>query len=118
MMSEYYPILKDDRASAKARGLYFTALAMKESFGRGLKKSDVARHIPDGHVSFDNTWRELKELGYIRIHATPCSHGWEYEIELVQKPNLDSPHTIFYSSNGKIIRTVYPGDREGHANGL
>ena len=117
MFSEF-AILSDPEASARARGVYFTLLALKETKRKKLTKRDIEESIPGGRDLFANAWKELKELGYIRLHATACPHGWIYEIEPVMNPNPDSPHTIYYNSSGIITKMIFRDGREIRGNGF
>lgn len=105
-----YAILTDPKASMKAKGLYFTIKQLQEKHGEALRKTDVLKKIPEGKLALNSAWKELKALGYMRLHGRPSEKGWNFEIELLDKPNPYGPHTIYYGADGRIARLVCNGD--------
>ncbi len=97
-------MIRDQRLSMKARGLYTTIQSYITMPNKSWKKSEFLRMVREGEKAFESTWNELKAAGYLKVHMYSKSATWTVEYELLDDP-VDGPHTYYYNSKGELVRT-------------
>lgn len=71
-------------------------------------KAFIASKINCGEKKFERIWKELKETGFIKMY---CTGKANWEAELLQEPQPDTPHTYYLNNAGEVKRTVSTGDK-------
>jgi hypothetical protein len=86
--------LRDPGLSLKAKGLYALIQSYITIEGFLLYKSHLVKQNADGIKSFESTWAELKQKGYLIQHKTRGENGsFCYEYDLLDTGfSNDSPH--------------------------
>lgn len=83
--------LRDETLSLKAKGLYALIQSFVTLDGFTLYKSFLQGKCKESHNTFDTTWKELKDKGYlIQYKMRDKNNRWVYEYELLDTP-LDTP---------------------------
>ena len=83
--------LRDTKLSLKAKGLYALIQSYITIEGFTLYKTTLAKQCSEGKHSFESTWKELKDRGYLVQHKCRTETGsfcYEYELldEIIQTP--------------------------------
>ncbi len=86
--------LRDPNLSLKAKGLYALIQSYITIEGFALYKSHLIKQSADGIKSFESTWAELKQKGYLIQYKTRGENGsFCYEYDLLDTGfSSDSPH--------------------------
>ena len=79
--------LRDPKLSLKAKGLYALIQSYITIEDFVLYKNTLKRNCPEGEKAFENTWKELKDSGYLLQEKHRNNGQFFYEYEL-----LDAPH--------------------------
>ena len=102
-------ILDDLTVSEKALGLYSRIQRWVGFEGNTfdgepfvLTKAFVKSRTTMGTKAFDSAWNELKERGYLKMYFTPPAN---WEAELLEEPQPDTPHTYYLNANGEVKST-------------
>lgn len=85
----YY--IKDKFLSLKAKGLY----SLMKSYDKIPSKEELQKISSDGFKSFDNAWKELIEMGYLKLQRTRVNNGFKYTRELFDYPQ-DTPIQVSF----------------------
>ena len=101
--------LRSNDLSLKAKGLY----ALIESYinipNFELYKNTLKKACKEGSTSFENTWKELKESGYLvqRKYKNESDGYFYYEYELKYSLNVHTPETYPLDNAGSGKGGVY-----------
>lgn len=88
-------ILRDEKISLKAKGLYALIQSYITIANFILYKSMLQSMCIEGEKAFQSTWNELKEHGYLIQHKEKGDDGrWIYEYELLDIPDIDYANNI------------------------
>ena len=97
-------LTRDSSISLKAKGLYLVIMSYITIPNFELTKSFVFKQCKEGEKSFESSWNELKEAGYLKVYFYPGKNGFQSEYELLDEPDL-GPHTFYLDNNGQIKST-------------
>ncbi|MDK2564106.1 hypothetical protein QOZ84_11140 [Romboutsia sedimentorum] len=97
--------LRDENLSLKARGLYslIQSYVTLETFK--IYKDFLISKCKEGIKAFDGGWNELKDNGYLKIYRIPSSENkgrFEYEYDLLDAPNTDTPSLVNLKLDGSF----------------
>lgn len=94
----------DMTLSDKALGLYtrIQRWITYEAPGFECSKAFMRKKTPSGEKAFDSAWNELKERGYLKMYCIPPAN---WEAELLDEPQPDTPHTYYLNSDGEVKST-------------
>lgn len=94
--------LRDDRLSLKAKGLYSLIQSYITIENFVLYKNTLRGKCKEGDTSFNNTWKELKQHGYLVQHKNRNEKGnWFYTYELLDYPEVEN-RGVEKSPSGKV----------------
>lgn len=96
-------ILRDNAISLKAKGLYSLIQSYVTIEGFTLYKNYLKKQCKEGETAFENTWKELKDSGYLvqyRLQNTKTKQFY-YEYELLDEKNIELTNKIHSSQNRK-----------------
>lgn len=94
--------LRDDRLSLKAKGLYSLIQSYITIENFVLYKNTLRGKCKEGDTSFNNTWKELKQHGYLVQHKNRNEKGnWFYTYELLDYPEVEN-QGVEKSPSGKV----------------
>lgn len=65
-------------------------------------KAFMRTKTPSGEKAFDSAWNELKERGYLKMYCVPPAN---WEAELLDEPQPDTPHTYYLNADGEVKST-------------
>lgn len=65
-------------------------------------KAFMRTKTPSGEKAFDSAWNELKERGYLKMYCVPPAN---WEAELLDEPQPNTPHTYYLNADGEIKST-------------
>lgn len=65
-------------------------------------KAFMRTKTPSGEKAFDSAWNELKERGYLKMYCVPPAN---WEAELLDEPQPNTPHTYYLNANGEVKST-------------
>ena len=83
-------ILRDKTINLKVKGLYALIQSYLSIENFTLYKSTLQKACSEGEVSFENTWRLLKESGYLIQYKLNNQDGkFYYEYELIDSLPVD-----------------------------
>ena len=97
-------LTRDHSVSLKAKGLYLVIMSYITMPDIELTKSFIFKQCKEGEKSFESSWNELKDAGYLKVYFIPTSKGWQTEYELLDEP-AEGPHTFYLGSDGTIKST-------------
>lgn len=94
----------DMTLSDKALGLYtrIQRWITFEAPGFECTKAFMRTKTPSGEKAFDSAWNELKERGYLKMYCVPPAN---WEAELLDEPQPDTPHTYYLNADGEVKST-------------
>lgn len=94
----------DMSLSDKALGLYtrIQRWITFEAPGFECTKAFMRTKTPSGEKAFDSAWNELKERGYLKMYCIPPAN---WEAELLDEPQPDTPHTYYLNADGEVKST-------------
>lgn len=94
----------DMQLSDKALGLYtrIQRWITFEAPGFECTKAFMRTKTPSGEKAFDSAWNELKERGYLKMYCVPPAN---WEAELLDEPQPDTPHTYYLNADGEVKST-------------
>ena len=94
----------DMELSDKALGLYtrIQRWITFEAPGFECTKAWMRTKTPSGQKAFDSAWNELKERGYLKMYCIPPAN---WEAELLDEPQPDTPHTYYLNADGEVKST-------------
>lgn len=102
-------IIDDLTVSEKALGLYNRMQRWVSFEGNTfngepfqLTKGFVKSRTTMGTKAFESAWNELKERGYLKMYFTPPAN---WEADLLEEAQPDTPHTYYLNANGEIKST-------------
>lgn len=95
--------LRDKNLSTQAKGLYSIIQSFITIEDFTLYKSFLLEQSTNGLRSFNTTWNELKEKGYLKQYRIRTEKGFRYEYELLDEPNLNTPSTVNVRMDGTIV---------------
>lgn len=98
--------LQDTNLSLKAKGLYSIIQSLITLPGEdNLRIWKIKKMCKEGDKSFDSTWKELKEAGYLKQYRIPCGEKgkFKYEYDLLDQPDLSTSTTINLDKYGQPI---------------
>ena len=78
--------LRDPQLSLKAKGLYSLIQSYITIEDFTLYKNTLKRNCPEGEKAFENTWKELKDSGYLLQEKRRNNGQFFYEYELLDVP--------------------------------
>lgn len=94
--------LRDEKLSLKAKGLYALIQSYITLEDFTLYKSTLKQQCLDKEKSFENTWKELKEAGYLIQYRLQGDKGFfYYEYELLDEANKDLANEVHATQNRK-----------------
>lgn len=94
--------LRDDRLSLKAKGLYSLIQSYITIENFVLYKNTLRGKCKEGDTSFNNTWKELKQHGYLVQHKNRNEKGnWFYTYELLDYPEVEN-RGVEKSPSGRV----------------
>jgi len=94
--------LRDNKLSAKAKGLYSVINSFLTMENFTLYKNALRKHMAEGNMAFDNMWKELKDKGYLIQYRSQGDKGFfYYEYELLDAPNIELATEIHGKQNRK-----------------
>ena len=96
--------IRDCRLSMRARGLYTIMSSFLTMEDKEWKKSEFIHMVErtDGRKTFEKTWIELKEAGYLKAHVYLNGRNQCRTIyELLEEP-VEGPHTFYYNGKGEL----------------
>ncbi len=99
-------IIRDRTVSLKAKGLYLVIQSYITNPTITCTKAFLLSTCLEGEKSFNSSWDELKERGYLRVHfhVEKGRKGFISEYELLDAPT-DGPHTFYYDAEGNVTHT-------------
>ena len=99
-------IARDNNISLKAKGLYLVIQSYITMPDVTWKKSDFEKFSTDGRRSFDTSWTELRDAGYIKWHRVYVKSTGKFrdEFELLDEPK-EGPYGYFYNKDGELSST-------------
>jgi len=94
----------DMTLSDKALGLYtrIQRWITFEAPGFECTKAFIRTKTPSGEKAFDSAWNELKDRGYLKMYCIPPAN---WEAELLDEPQPDTPHTYYLNADGEVKST-------------
>ena len=93
-------ILRDDRMSLKAKGLYALIQSYITTPNFTLYKGFLENKCKEGKKAFDAGWKELKKSGYLIQHKKKGENSkFYYEYELVEDPFFNNVGYIYIMKN-------------------
>lgn len=94
----------DMTLSDKALGLYtrIQRWITFEAPGFECTKAFMRSKTPSGEKAFDSAWNELKDRGYLKMYCIPPAN---WEAELLDEPQPDTPHTYYLNADGEVKST-------------
>ena len=100
-------IVLEKGLSLKDKGLYGMIHSYISYDDLALTKTFLADHCADGEKSFNSSWNELKEKGYLKIHQYVVSDGkFRYVYKLLDTADaLNGVYLFRYDKNGKLSST-------------
>jgi len=94
--------LRDSSLTLKAKGLYSLIQSYITIENYILYKTTLKKMCCEGDKAFENTWKELKENGYLIQHRNRGVNGnFSYEYELLDSPDRDYSEKIHGLQNRK-----------------
>lgn len=94
--------LRDSNLTLKAKGLYALIQSYITLENFILYKSTLKKMCREGDKAFENTWKELKESGYLIQHRNRGENGsFHYEYELLDEPDREYADRIHSLQNRK-----------------
>lgn len=94
--------LDDDDLSNQAKGVYSMIQRYITLENFTLYKSFLIKKSKNGLRSFNTTWNELKEHGYLKQYRIRTDKGFEYEYVLLDEPDTSTPSTINVKMDGTV----------------
>lgn len=94
--------LDDDDLSNQAKGVYSMIQRYITLENFTLYKSFLIKKSKNGFRSFNTTWNELKEHGYLKQYRIRTDKGFEYEYVLLDEPDTSTPSTINVKMDGTV----------------
>lgn len=95
--------IRDNELSLKAKGLYALIQSYITIEDFTLYKNHLKKQCVEGEKAFENTWKELKDKGYLiqyRLQDVKTKHFY-YEYELLDEKNIDLAKEIHSKQNRK-----------------
>lgn len=94
--------LRDEKLSLKAKGLYSLIQSYITMENFNLYKNNLKQQCLDKEKSFENTWKELKEAGYLIQYRLQGNKGFfYYEYELLDEANVELANDVHATQNRK-----------------
>lgn len=94
--------LRDINLSLKAKGLYALIQSYITIEDFTLYKTTLKKVCKEGDKSFENTWKELKDNGYLIQYRLQGEKGYfYYEYELLDTKNIELANEIHSKQNRK-----------------
>ena len=85
-------IIRDEKISLRAKGLYALIQSYITIEGFTLYKGFLQSRCIEGERAFDSAWAELKEAGYLKQYKMrDGAKGFYYEYDLLDAPIQDEP---------------------------
>ena len=99
-------IARDKNISLKAKGLYLVIQSYITMPDVIWKKSDFEKFSTDGKKSFETSWKELRDAGYVKWHRVYIKETGKFrdEFELLDLPK-EGPYGFFYDKKGELSST-------------
>lgn len=109
--------LRDKNLSLKAKGLYALIQSYITIEGFTLYKNMLRKQCPEGREAFGNTWKELKDKGYLIQYKSQNKETGKfvYEYDLLDKPiHVRVSRIVDNPSSGKPvpIDNTYPNNTD------
>lgn len=100
-------VLRNRKLSCKAKGLYCLIQSWITYEEITLTKAFLRGYCPEGDRAFDSMWNELRDFGYLKIHAYLGERGrCYYEYELLDEADLrDGVYLYRYDIAGNLTST-------------
>ena len=97
-------VLRDRKVKLSAKGLYALMCSYASMPDAYFSKDTFLNKSLEGKTAFESAWKNLKDIGYLKIHCYPSKGSWKYIFELLVVPVL-GPHTYYYDHEGNLTST-------------
>lgn len=99
-------VARNRNLSQRAKGLYVHIMSYITYEDFNLTKSFLIANSIEGEKAFDNSWNELKRMGYLKIYFIKAERGrWRTEYDLLETATNPEVHTFYCDTMGNILST-------------
>ena len=97
-------VLRNRKVKSSAKGLYALMCSFASIPDAYFSKDTFLNKSLEGKTAFESAWKNLKDVGYLKIHCYPSNGSWQYIFELLTVSVL-GPHTYYYDHAGNLTST-------------